>query len=111
MAASEASVVAAIPVSQTPAAGASIYAAACATCHETVRPLPYGGINLELSTAIASPDPRNATNIVLSGVRPVAGERSPIMPGFADNMSNAQIVALLRYLRVAIQQPAGLERP
>ena len=113
MAASEASVVAAIPVSQTPAAGASIYAAACATCHETVRPLPYGGVNLELSTAIASQDPRNATNIVLSGVRPVAGERSPIMPGFANNMSNAQIVALLRYLRMRFSNQAvwsGLEK-
>jgi len=113
MAASAASVVAATPASQTPAAGASIYAAACATCHETVRPLPYGGVNLELSTAISSPDPHNATNIVLSGVRPVAGERSPIMPGFADNMSNAQIVALLGYLRTRFSNQAawgGLER-
>jgi mono/diheme cytochrome c family protein len=105
--------VAAAPVSETNAAGASIYAAACATCHETVRPLPYSGVNLELSTAISSPDPRNAANIVLSGVRPVAGERSPIMPGFADNMSNSQIVALLRYLRTRFSNQTawgGLER-
>ncbi|HEY3891887.1 MAG TPA: cytochrome c, partial [Bradyrhizobium sp.] len=59
------------------------------------------------------PDPRNAANIVLSGVRPVAGERSPIMPGFADNMSNSQIVALLRYLRTRFSNQTawgGLER-
>ena len=85
--------------SKTNAAGASIYAAACATCHETGRPLPYGGINLALSTAISNPDPRNAINIVLSGVRPVEGERSPIMPGFAASMNDDQISALLRYLR------------
>ena len=34
---------------RTNAAGASIYAAACATCHETGRALPYGGVNLGLS--------------------------------------------------------------
>jgi mono/diheme cytochrome c family protein len=85
--------------SKTNAAGASIYAAACATCHEAGRPLPYGGINLALSTAISNPDPRNAINIVLSGVRPVEGERSPIMPGFAASMNDDQISALLRYLR------------
>jgi mono/diheme cytochrome c family protein len=79
--------------------GASIYAATCAGCHESNRPLPYGGINLGLSTAISSPDARNAANIVLSGVRPVEGERSPIMPGFAAGMDDAQIAALLNYLR------------
>jgi mono/diheme cytochrome c family protein len=89
----------AAPSPVTNAAGASIYAAACAGCHETSRPLPYGGVNLGLSTAISSPDARNAANIVLSGVRPVEGERSPIMPGFAASMSDGQIAALLNYLR------------
>ena len=83
----------------TNAAGASIYAAACATCHDSGRPVPYGGINLALSTAISSPDPRNLANIVLSGVTPREGERSPIMPGFASSMNDGQIVALLNYLR------------
>jgi mono/diheme cytochrome c family protein len=84
---------------KTDAAGASIYAAACATCHESERPLPYGGVNLALSTAISGPDPRNAANIVLSGVHPVEGERGPIMPGFANSMNDGQIAALLNYLR------------
>src|SRR6185369_13679527 len=85
--------------STTNAAGAAIYAAACAGCHETDRPLPYGGANLGLSTAISAPDARNAANIVLSGVRPVEGERSPIMPGFAASMDDGQIASLLDYLR------------
>ena len=89
----------ATPPPETSAAGASIYAAACAGCHESNRPLPYGGVNLGLSTAISSPDARNAVNIVLSGVRPVQGERSPIMPGFAASMNDQQIAALLNYLR------------
>ena len=79
--------------------GAAIYQAACATCHEADRPLPYSGINLRLSTALSAPDPRNAANIILSGIRPVGGERSPIMPGFANSMTDDQIVALLDYLR------------
>jgi mono/diheme cytochrome c family protein len=92
---------------QTDAQGAAIYAAACATCHESGRPPPYGGINLGLSTAISGPDPRNLANIVLSGVRPVEGERSPIMPGFASSMSDAQIAQLLNYLRSRFgHQPA-----
>ncbi|MCA6098094.1 cytochrome c [Bradyrhizobium australafricanum] len=84
---------------QTHAAGAAIYAAACASCHEGNRALPYGGVNLALSTAIASPDPRNLLNIVLSGVGAVEGERSPIMPGFASSIDDAQMVALTAYLR------------
>jgi mono/diheme cytochrome c family protein len=95
------------PVSPAHDAGASIYAAACATCHESGRPLPYGGVNLALSTAISSPDPRNAANIVLAGVRPVEGEPSPIMPGFAGSMDDGQIAALLNYLRARFSnQPA-----
>ena len=81
------------------AAGAAIYAATCATCHETGRALPYGGVNLRLSTALSSPDPRNAVNIILSGVPAVEGERSPIMPGFAAAMNDDQIISLLQYLR------------
>ena len=63
----------------TDSPGGAIYVAACAGCHEGGRPAPYGGINLALSTTISGPDPRNLANIVLSGVRPVEGERSPIM--------------------------------
>ena len=74
---------------------------------ESGRPAPYGGINLALSTAVSGPDPRNLANIVLAGVSPVAGERSPIMPGFAASMSDAQAVALLTYLRSRFsKQPA-----
>ena len=79
--------------------GAALYAAACATCHASDRGPPYGGINLSLSSAISGPDARNVANIVLSGIRPTAGERSPIMPGFADSMSDQQIAALLDHLR------------
>jgi mono/diheme cytochrome c family protein len=98
---------------ETDTAGETIYAAACATCHQINRPLPYGGVNLALSTAISAPDARNVANIVLSGVRPIEGERSPIMPGFAASMNDAQIATLLNYLRARFsKEPAwtGLEK-
>ncbi len=93
--------------------GAAIYTAACAGCHDTGRPPPYGGIDLRLSTGISNPDPRNVINTILSGLRPVEGERSPIMPGFAVSMDDTQIAALLNYLRARFSnQPAwtGLEK-
>jgi mono/diheme cytochrome c family protein len=102
-----------VPSGPTETAGAAIYAAACATCHETGRALPYGGVNLGLSTAISGPDPRNAINIILSGIRPVEGERSPIMPGFANAMTDDQVSAVLNYLRSRFSnQPAwtGVEK-
>jgi mono/diheme cytochrome c family protein len=87
--------------------GGKIYAAACAGCHDSGRPPPYGGIHLGLSTAISAGDARNLANIVLTGVRPIEGERSPIMPGFADSMNDREIAALLGFLRLRFsRQPA-----
>jgi len=87
--------------------GAKIYAGACAGCHESGRPPPYGGIHLGLSTAINANDPRNLANIMLSGVRSIEGERSPIMPGFAAVMNDREVAALLAYLRSRFSaQPA-----
>jgi mono/diheme cytochrome c family protein len=89
------------------AGGVALYAAACASCHAGERAPPYGGIDLARSSAIASPDARNAVNTVLMGIRPREGERGPIMPGFADSMTDEQIAALLTYLRARFsdQQP------
>jgi mono/diheme cytochrome c family protein len=80
-------------------ADAAIYLAACAGCHDAGRPVPYGGVNLNLSTGVNASDARNVTNTVLIGLKPVPGERSPIMPGFAASMDDAQMLALLQYLR------------
>ena len=79
--------------------GEALYAAACAACHAGERAPPYGGIDLALSSAISGPDARNAANTVLMGIRPREGERGPIMPGFAESMTDEQIAALLTYLR------------
>ena len=87
------------PSSETEISGARIYEAACATCHESGRSLPYGGIDLALSTGPSSPDPRNVINVVLWGLPAVQGERSPIMPGFANMLSDQQLADVLGYVR------------
>jgi mono/diheme cytochrome c family protein len=79
--------------------GATIYAAACASCHESDRPLPFGGINPALSIDVSDEEPTNLLHVVLDGL-PATGEaRIPIMPGFANTLSDRQLVALFTYLR------------
>ena len=79
--------------------GAVIYAGACAGCHEGPRDLPYGGIDLMLTSAIGGPSANNLVNLVLYGLPAAEAAHAPIMPGFAGAMNDAQIAALARYLR------------
>lgn len=61
--------------------------------------MPFGGLNLALSSAIAGPNPDNLFNVVLYGLPAAGASRAPIMPGFASTMNDAQVLALARYLR------------
>ncbi len=79
--------------------GAVIYQAACATCHDNGRPLPFGGVDLALSTGPSAPDPRNVINIVLWGLPAADAKRSPIMPGFVNALTDQQLADLIAYLR------------
>jgi mono/diheme cytochrome c family protein len=79
--------------------GATIYAAACASCHEGGRAPPFGGLNLHLSSAVNASTPDNIINVVLQGVPAVSGEKGAIMPAFNGAMTDGQLAALLGYLR------------
>lgn len=83
------------------APGKAIFDATCRGCHDGSRPLPLGGIDLRLSTAVQAPDPTNIVNVVLQGLPPAPGERSPVMPGYRSVITDAQIVELLAYMRSA----------
>jgi mono/diheme cytochrome c family protein len=61
--------------------------------------MPFGGIDLALSSGVAGPDPNNLFNVVLYGLPATGAAPTPIMPGFAAAMNDAQLVALARYLR------------
>jgi mono/diheme cytochrome c family protein len=83
--------------------GEAIYAAVCASCHESDRPLPLGGLRLGLSTAVADETPTNLVNLVVRGIpASTGGSARPIMPGFGDVLADRQIVDLSDYLRTRL---------
>jgi mono/diheme cytochrome c family protein len=90
---------AAKPAADAAASGGKIYQAACAPCHQGGRALPFGGIDLALSTGLSAATPRNVINVVLWGLPPAEGERNPIMAGFAGALNDEQLAALVSYLR------------
>lgn len=81
--------------------GAAIFATACASCHEAGRPQPYGGLDFRLSTAVHAGDPQNIVNVTLFGLPPADGAASAIMPAYRGVLSDADMVALLDYMRAA----------
>ena len=79
---------------------AALFAGACAACHSGGPAMtPPRGISLALSSAVNDRNPRNAIRIVLDGIRPGEGRAGPWMPGFKAAFTDAQLTALLTYVR------------
>lgn len=93
--------------------GATIFAGACAGCHTENPPAAERQpVALELTTSINAPDPRNAVHITLEGLWPEPGERGALMPGFAGELTDDQVAALVDYLRARFtDKPAWTEVP
>lgn len=82
--------------------GASIYAGTCAQCHgEAGRAPAVPALNLALSSSLRHPRPDNLIRIVREGIHPADGGGGPIMPRFAEALTDTQITALVNYLRTA----------
>jgi mono/diheme cytochrome c family protein len=79
--------------------GAAVYAAACASCHDGARPLPFGGVKLTLSTAATGETATNLINVILDGVHPPEGTAGAIMPGFSSTLTDGQLESLVSYIR------------
>ena len=84
--------------------GGAIYEAACDGCHQSRRPQPFSGLDLRKSTAVHADNPQNIVNMVLFGLPAPEGQPGPIMPGYAGTLSEADLVALLDYLRTALAE-------
>jgi mono/diheme cytochrome c family protein len=90
----------AVPEHPDKANGEGIFAGACASCHHAGGVTPSTKpVELALSTMVNLPDPRNLIRIILDGIMPEEGERGPIMPGFADALTDQQVVVLAGYVR------------
>ena len=87
------------PVAAGTGRGAAIYASACAVCHSADRPQPYGGLDFRLSTAVHAASPQNIVNVTLFGLPPADGVASAVMPAYHGVLSDADMIALLEYLR------------
>jgi len=79
--------------------GEAIYAAACASCHESGRPQPYGGLDFHRSTAVNAANPQNIVIVTFWGLPPADGMASAVMPGFEGVLSDDDMIDLLNYLR------------
>ena len=76
--------------------GEEIFAGACAGCHHKDGPAP---VELALSTVVNLPDPRNLIRVILGGIAPDEEGKGPMMPGFADVLTDQQTAALVAYVR------------
>lgn len=80
--------------------GAALFAGACAQCHAGGPAMvPPRGIDLALSTAIAETDSRDAILIMLHGIAPAEERPGPAMPAFGGAFTDAQLAAVLSYVR------------
>jgi mono/diheme cytochrome c family protein len=104
------------PVRVEPAAladGGQIFAGACAVCHGDVAPMfSRASVPLELTTSLNEPDARNAIRVIMEGLRPQGVEPGARMPGFAGELTDKQIAALVDYLRARFTgRPAWQDVP
>jgi len=87
--------------------GEAIFLSACQGCHDGRRPVPFGGLNLHLSSAVNAPNAQNIINVTLFGLPAARGEPSAIMPAYRGVLNQDQLVALLDYMRERFSdQPA-----
>jgi mono/diheme cytochrome c family protein len=84
------------------ALGASVYAGACARCHDAGRTLSSSGaLQMPLAVALHDADPRSLLHIVRDGVVPPDGMRGRVMPAFGSSLTDEQLTALAAWLRHA----------
>lgn len=90
---------AAVETSQT---GATLYAAACESCHYNSGFAPLAQRPaLALNSALTGPDASTFVRVVLEGIGGDEGMQGVLMPGFSEALSDADLVALAEYLREA----------
>lgn len=82
--------------------GATLYLAACASCHSNSNGVPAAlRPELSLNSAVSAADPANLVQVILHGVSTRDGMPGVMMPGFGRTMADADIAALAAYLRAS----------
>ena len=93
--------------------GATLYAGACAACHEPGAPMMREGRPaLALGTPLHEDDPRDTLAIVLTGLKPPVGAAGPYMPEFGSSFTDGQVAEIAAYLRARFStKPAWSRLP
>ena len=79
--------------------GAIIYDTTCRGCHRG-GDMPWDGLPLAWSIGLVGESPRNVVNVILHGLPPApGGETTPMMPGYAGALDDAQVESLVRWMR------------
>ena len=83
------------PVPKEFSEGAKVFEARCAQCHRS------GGatVPLALQTSIHAPVPDSVVEAIRHGIKPPVGALGRSMPAFSEQLSNAEMSALVRFLR------------
>lgn len=80
--------------------GEAIYVAACAACHYNTPDQPSAlRPELSLNSAITAPDPINLLRVTLEGIGIHEGTPGLVMPGFADALTDDDLISLANFLR------------
>lgn len=80
--------------------GAALFAGACSACHEAGAPMMLQGRPpLSWASALRQETPHNALHVIVAGLRPPPGVPGPSMPGFGNDFTDAQLIAIADYLR------------
>jgi mono/diheme cytochrome c family protein len=81
--------------------GATLFNAACVSCHSVVAPMSIFGDRPSLAqgTAVNADSPRNTVRMMLDGIGWQHSEAAHFMPSFAQTFSDAQIADLANYTR------------
>lgn len=80
--------------------GASLFAGACAACHEPgALMMVEGRPALPLASSMHLDTPHNAIRIILEGLTPPVRAAGPFMPAFADTFTDVQIADIVAYMR------------
>ena len=83
------------PVPTEFSAGAKVFEARCAQCHRS----NGATVPLALQTSIHAPVPDSVVQAIRHGIRPPVGALGRSMPAFGEQMSEAELSALVRFLR------------
>ncbi len=90
-----------LPPPSVLANGATLFNAACVSCHSTAAPMSTYGDRPSLAqgTAVNAADPRNTVRMILDGIDWHGSDAAHFMPPFAQTFTDAQIADLANYTR------------